>query len=173
MDTVETLKSKFKIGDYIDMYAANAALALAITEELKPLSESEINATWQSVLEPEDFKYVVDHDGKMFFAISIIFHRFAEFADALGEDLGLHHDEDTKVGEWISDSMPKTRAIFSALLDVTMEYLSEMSAMFKKEGGTSPGEVLIQSLVAGESYEQTATRVHNQAHGLREVKPKD
>ncbi|WP_338924518.1 hypothetical protein V0M98_33425 (plasmid) [Pseudomonas silesiensis] len=173
MDTVETLKSKFRIGDCIDMYAANAAIALAISEELKPLSESSVNAIWQSVLVPEDFQYVVDQGGKTIFGVSIIFHRFAEFADALAEDLGLDHGEDSIVGEWISDSMPKTRAIFSALLDVTMEYLSEMSAMFKKEGGTSPGEVLIQSLVAGESYEQTATRVHNQAHGLREVKPKD
>ena len=173
MDTVETLKSKFKIGDYIDMYAANAAIARAISEELKPLSESSVNAIWQSVLEPEDFHYIVDHDGKMVFGISIIFHRFAEFTDALGEDLGLDQDEDSIVGDWISDSMPKTSTIFSALLDITMEHLSEMSAMFKKQGGTSPGEVLIQSLVAGESYEQTSTRLHNQAHGLREVKPKD
>lgn len=48
---IDELKAGFRVEHCVDLYKATEALAAAITEELKPVTESSINATWQSVSE--------------------------------------------------------------------------------------------------------------------------
>ncbi|EKF7416694.1 TPA: hypothetical protein MXR76_004579 [Pseudomonas aeruginosa] len=171
---VDELKALFRVGHCVDIYKATAALARAITEELNPASESDINAIWQSVVEPEDFSYVVQQNGKTLFGIPLLFKRYAEFVSAIGEHLGIELDEDDMMcDDWIADSMPKTREIATALMELTVDYLSEASKKMKEETGTTPAEVFVQSINTGESFQQSQARLRHATQGLRVVKPKD
>ncbi len=171
---VDELKALFRVGHCVDIYKATAALARAITEELKPVSESDINATWQSVIEIEDLDYVVQQDGRTLYGIPLLFQRYAEFFSALGEDLGIEvGDDDDTCDAWIATSMPKTRAIATALRKLTTGYLSEASAKMKEHTGVTPAEVFVQSINTGESFQQSQTRLRHATQGLRVVKPKD
>ena len=163
----------FRVGHCVDLYKATAALATTITEELKPVTESSINATLESVIEQEDFEFIIKQGGRTLFGIPLLFKRYACFMSALGEDLGIEFDEDMMGDDWISESMPKTRAIATALMELTVDYLAEASAQMRAKEGTTPAEVLVQSINTGESYEQSRTRLSHASRGLRVVKPKD
>jgi len=174
--TVDDLKSLFRVGHCVDIYKATAALARSITEELKPVTESDINATWQSVVEPEDLNYVVQQNGQTLFGIPLLFRRYADFVSAIGEDIGIaagDGDDDVMCDDWITDSMPKTLAITTALMELTVDYLSEASAKMKEQTGTTPAEVLVESIKTGESFQQSQARLRHATQGLRVVKPKD
>lgn len=170
---VDDLKAIYRVSDCVDVYKATAAMAAAITEELKPVTESDINAIWQSMIEPEDYKYVTERDGRMVFGIPLLFKRYADFAVSLGEQhLGQKTaDDDIMADDWITKSMPKTRVIFSALMELCVDFLSEASAEIKKATGTTPGEVFVQAINTGESFEQSHTRLSHASNGLRVVKP--
>ncbi|HCA6674647.1 TPA: hypothetical protein ACG5BG_004745 [Pseudomonas aeruginosa] len=170
---VDELKAGFRVEHCVDLYKATAALAAAITEELKPVTESSINASWESVIEPEDFRFIIEQGGRTLFGIPLLFQRYACFMSALGEDLGIEFDEDMMADDWISDSMPKTRAIASALMELAVDYLSEARARMKEQTGTTPAEVFVQSINTGESFEQSRTRLSHAALGLQVVKLKD
>ena len=74
--------------------------------------------------------------------------------------------------DWISDSMPKTRAIATALMILTVDYLSVARGEMKAKTGSSAAEVFVQSISTDESYEQSRTRLVHAARGFQVVKPK-
>jgi hypothetical protein len=171
---VDELKALFRVGHCVDIYKATDALAKAITEELQPVSESDINATWQSVIDIEYLEYVVQQNGRTLYGIPLLFKRYSEFISALGEDLGIELDEDDIMcDDWITGSMPKTRAIVTALMELTVDYLSEASKKMKEQTGTTPAEVFVQSAKTGEPFQQSQARLRHATQGLRVVKPRD
>lgn len=170
---LDEAKATFLVGDCVDFDKITATLAVAITEEMEPIPEAQIYAIWQSVIEPEDHKFIVYQNGKTLIGIPLLFQRYASFMSALGEGLGVALGEDMMGDDWISPDMPKTRDIASALMRITVEYLSRASEEMKAKTGTSPADVLVQALSTGESYEQSHTRLIHAARGLQVVKGKN
>lgn len=168
------LKTLFRVGHFVDFYKATELMAAAITEELKPVTESFINAAWEAVTEPEDYECATRQAGhSLLFAIPTLFKRYAEFMGLLGESLGIETgDDDIMCDDWISDAMPKTRAISVALMELCVEYLSEASARMKEQTGTTPAEVFVQSVQSGESFDQSKIRLGHAAKGLSTVQSK-
>lgn len=168
--SVAELKALFRVGNHVDIYKATGLLAAAITEEMKPVEESDLTATWASVLEPEDFESASQHEGLTLFPIPVLFARYVDFMDAVGEELGVELDlENGMCDDWISDSMPKSRAISTALAALCADYLAEASASLRAEKGYTPAEVFVQSVNTGESFEQSKIRIAHSTKGLNAV----
>lgn len=169
----DELEALFRVGHFVDIYKATGLLAASITAELKPVTASFINATWGTVIEPDDYDNATQQGELILFPIPTLFARYADFMVALGEDLGIARtNDDAMCDDWISESMPKTRAIANALSGLAAKYLAETSAAMRAERGYSPAEVFVGALNSGESFDQTKARLGHSAKGLSAVESK-
>lgn len=157
----------------VDMTAVNSAIALALSEEVKPISQQAVDALWDGLLsaEPECMKYVSVSNGKTLVGVPAIFLLWADFAVALGDAVGFSDSSEDEgwVDDWITDAMPHIRAIFSALRLITMEYLAEASAAREAETGVNYTRIAEQSLLSGESFDQSLTRIRHAESGLKVI----
>ncbi|SFL49575.1 hypothetical protein [Azotobacter beijerinckii] len=164
----EYWKPIFRVGSMIDMRAVNVALAQAITREAKPIDVATLNTLWLRQIEPEDCKYLGEHNGRPLVMPQLVYLRYADYSSAIGVELGLSA-EDADADEWVSEDMRETRAIVRTLRMIVVEYLGEAEQQMKEARGYGPGEALIQSINTGESLEQSAARLGYAAQGLRVV----
>lgn len=159
--------ARFQAEDSIDMLAVTGALAAALTKEASEVSESTLNAIWQSLVEPEDFEYLVERNGHPVVGIPLVYLRYADFSIAVGSALGFCKEDDDFADMWITDVMPETLAIFTAVRKITIGYLSKASGRFEQTHGYTPADAWVKSIETGEPYEQSSARLHHEAKGLR------
>ncbi|ELN4740325.1 hypothetical protein RZ737_004105 [Escherichia coli] len=170
--TVAELQTILRVGDYVDIYKATKLLAAAITEELKPVDESFLNATWASVIKTEDYESASQQGEQTLFPIPVLFAVYSDFMTALGEDLAVDVGQDDGMcDDWITESMPKSRAIATALAGLPVDYLVENSAALRAERGYTPAEVFVRSINTGESFDQSKVRIAHSTKGLNAVHP--
>lgn len=159
------------------MTAVNAAIALALSEEVMPITQQAVDALWDGLIsaDPEHMKYVAISNGKTLVGIPAIFLLWADFAVALGDAVGLSDNSEDEgwVDDWITDAMPHVSAIFSALRLITMNYLSEAEAAREAKTGVNTVELAVQSLLTGESFDQSLTRIRHAESGLKVVNNAD
>ena len=156
----------------VDMLTVNAALAEALSAEVKPITHKKLNDLWFDVIDdPEYEQHCIIHEGKLVFGVPLLFLRWTDFVAAIGQSFGFMKSADDvqDASSWIKDSMPNTKAIMGAMREITVNALSKASDVQEERTGVSAAEVLIQTLSTGESPEQTAARLQHAARGLRLV----
>lgn len=164
----------FKASNHsVDMTAVNSAIALALSEEVKPISQQAVDALWDGLLsaEPECMKYVSVSNGKTLVGIPAIFLLWADFAVALGDAVGLttSSQDEGFADDWVTDAMPHVRAIFSAVEIIVANYLYEAETARKAVTGIDYTEIAVQSLLSGESFDQSLTRMIHAESGLKVI----
>lgn len=169
-DTTQHLIDQYQVGKNFDIAKVCTDLALAISEEAKPISAATLVELWEDAMEPGDEKYVTKEDGKILPGLPLLFKNFANFMVAIEQHLGFEGDpEGIMCDDWITDSMPKTRKITGALGELAVTFLGEASAAWREQTGTTPAEVFVQAANTGESYQQTHARLSFAAKGLSEA----
>lgn len=167
--TCEYWASNLLVDDRVDLSLFCRAIADALSAELKEMSPEPIFKLMLSLLEESDWHYLSTDGGQTLVEIPVVFSHFTEWAVAIGIASGWSPQDDEFADAWITDDMPRTKAVFGGLVNLVSEFMVDAGARIKAEHGYSPAEALVHSINTGESFDQSRARIVHGSKGLHLV----
>ncbi len=152
---------------WLDLHLLTEGLEETLAKEARQIGAKEMASM---LLSGVDEAYVRTESERVYIAIPALFKRYGEWALWLGAQCGFNTDGDDMVDDWVSESMPETRAIIWALTDIVGDFMAEAAKKVRAERGYSPVEVFAKSVSTGESFDQSKARLEHSAKGLTIVK---
>lgn len=151
---------------WLDLCLLTQSLETTLAKEAQQIDAKAMASALLSGVEEQHIRTVGE---RFYIAIPVMFQRYGEWALWVGAQCGFNTDDDDMVDEWVSESMPETRAIIWAVTDIVGDFMADAAEKARAERGYSPTEVFVQSVNTGESYDQSKARLAHSAKGLSVV----
>ncbi|ENG0049962.1 TPA: hypothetical protein ACRN02_006794 [Pseudomonas aeruginosa] len=153
---------------WLDLSLLTQSLETTLAQEARRIDAKEMASTLMSGV---DEQYIRTEGERFYIAIPALFKLYGDWALWIGTQCGFNTDDDDMVDDWVSESMPATRAIIWALTDIVGDFMADAAEKVRAERGYSPTEVFVQSVNTGESFDQSKARLAHSAKGLNIVTP--